>query len=76
MTQLSSNHTPHRGRVFPERQLSPEEKARFNLYWDLHKITRCKGNSCRRRLSYGTLREPAGYCPKKENHGFGYYFCK
>ncbi|MBN3905747.1 MAG: hypothetical protein HWQ35_03935 [Nostoc sp. NMS1] len=28
MTQLSSNHTPRRGRVFPERQLSPEEKAR------------------------------------------------
>ncbi|WP_373525638.1 hypothetical protein [Nostoc sp.] len=28
MTQLSSNHTPRRGRVFPEHQLSPEEKAR------------------------------------------------
>ena len=28
MTQLSSNHTPRRGRVFPERQLLPEEKAR------------------------------------------------
>jgi hypothetical protein len=28
MTQLSSNQTPRRGRVFPERQLSPEEKAR------------------------------------------------
>ncbi|MBW4513531.1 MAG: hypothetical protein KME64_44805 [Scytonematopsis contorta HA4267-MV1] len=28
MTQLSSNRTPRRGRVFPERQLSPEEKAR------------------------------------------------
>lgn len=27
MTQLSSNHTPRRGRVFPERQLSTEEKA-------------------------------------------------
>ncbi|MBD6620297.1 hypothetical protein FNW02_32070 [Komarekiella sp. 'clone 1'] len=27
MTRLSSNHTPRRGRVFPERQLSPEEKA-------------------------------------------------
>lgn len=25
MTQLSSNRTPHRGRVFPERQLSLEE---------------------------------------------------
>jgi len=28
MTQLSSNPTPRRGRVFPERQLSTEEKAR------------------------------------------------
>lgn len=28
MTLLSDNHTPRRGRVFPERQLSPEEKAR------------------------------------------------
>jgi len=28
MNQLSNNHTPRRGRVFPERQLSPEEKAR------------------------------------------------
>jgi len=28
MTQLSENQTPRRGRVFPERQLSPEEKAR------------------------------------------------
>lgn len=28
MTQLSNNRTPRRGRVFPERQLSPEEKAR------------------------------------------------
>ncbi|MEH1998440.1 MAG: hypothetical protein V7L00_06740 [Nostoc sp.] len=28
MTQLFSNHAPRRGRVFPERQLSPEEKAR------------------------------------------------
>ena len=28
MTQLSSNRTPRRGRIFPERQLSPEEKAR------------------------------------------------
>lgn len=28
MTQLSSNSTPRRGRVFPERQLSSEEKAR------------------------------------------------
>lgn len=27
MTQLSSNHTPRRGRVFPERQLSAEDKA-------------------------------------------------
>ncbi|MFB2894373.1 hypothetical protein ACE1CI_15805 [Aerosakkonemataceae cyanobacterium BLCC-F50] len=27
MTQLSENQTPRRGRVFPERQLSPEEKA-------------------------------------------------
>lgn len=25
---LSSNRTPRRGRVFPENQLSPEEKAR------------------------------------------------
>ena len=28
MTQLSSNRTPRRGRVFPEKQLSPIEKAR------------------------------------------------
>lgn len=28
MTQLSENQTPRRGRVFPERQLSTEEKAR------------------------------------------------
>lgn len=28
MPQLSSNRTPRRGRIFPERQLSPEEKAR------------------------------------------------
>jgi len=28
MTQLSNNYTPRRGRVFPERQLSSEEKAR------------------------------------------------
>jgi hypothetical protein len=28
MTQLSNNPTPHLGRVFPERQLSPEEKAK------------------------------------------------
>ncbi|GAA6623120.1 hypothetical protein [Scytonema sp. NUACC26] len=28
MTQLSSNRTPRRGRIFPERQLSPEEIAR------------------------------------------------
>ena len=28
MTQLSHNCTPRRGRVFPEHQLSPEEKAR------------------------------------------------
>jgi C4-type Zn-finger protein len=28
MTQLSENQNPRRGRVFPERQLSPEEKAR------------------------------------------------
>ncbi|KYC41932.1 hypothetical protein WA1_18110 [Scytonema hofmannii PCC 7110] len=28
MTQLSNNHTPRRGRVFPERRLSPEEIAR------------------------------------------------
>jgi len=28
MTQLSSNRTPRRGRVFPEIKLSPEEKAR------------------------------------------------
>jgi hypothetical protein len=28
MTQLSSNRTARRGRVFPERQLSPEEKAK------------------------------------------------
>ncbi|WP_460202358.1 hypothetical protein [Scytonema sp. NUACC21] len=28
MTQISNNRTPRRGRVFPERQLSPEEKAR------------------------------------------------
>lgn len=28
MNQLSKNLTPRRGRVFPERQISPEEKAR------------------------------------------------
>ncbi len=28
MTQLSNNHTPRRGRVFPELRLSPEEIAR------------------------------------------------
>ncbi len=28
MTQLSNNRTPRLGRVFPERQLSPEEKAK------------------------------------------------
>ena len=28
MSQLSSNRTVRRGRIFPERQLSPEEKAR------------------------------------------------
>ncbi|KYC41931.1 hypothetical protein WA1_18105 [Scytonema hofmannii PCC 7110] len=28
MTQLSNNRTPRRGRVFPERRLSPEEIAR------------------------------------------------
>ncbi|MEW5857498.1 MAG: hypothetical protein AB1861_08960 [Cyanobacteriota bacterium] len=28
MTQLSNNRTPRQGRVFPERQLSPEEKAK------------------------------------------------
>jgi len=28
MTQLSNNRTPRQGRVFPDRQLSPEEKAR------------------------------------------------
>ncbi|MFE1745817.1 hypothetical protein [Coleofasciculus sp. H7-2] len=28
MTQLSNNRTPRRGRIFPERQLSEEEKAR------------------------------------------------
>ncbi|HEY9797214.1 MAG TPA: hypothetical protein V6D30_16345 [Leptolyngbyaceae cyanobacterium] len=28
MSQLSPNRTARRGRVFPERQLSPEEKAR------------------------------------------------
>lgn len=28
MTQLSSNRTARLGRVFPERQLSPEEKAK------------------------------------------------
>jgi hypothetical protein len=29
MTQLSSERTPRRGRVFPEKQLSPEEKVRL-----------------------------------------------
>jgi hypothetical protein len=29
MTQLSSNHTVRRGRVFPEKQLSTDEKARI-----------------------------------------------
>jgi hypothetical protein len=28
MTQLSSNRVPRRGRIFPERQLSAEEKAK------------------------------------------------
>lgn len=28
MSQLSSNRAPRRGRIFPERRLSPEEKAR------------------------------------------------
>jgi hypothetical protein len=28
MAQASSHRTPRRGRVFPEQQLSPEEKAR------------------------------------------------
>lgn len=28
MNNLSSHHTARRGRVFPERQLSPEEKAK------------------------------------------------
>lgn len=28
MTQLTNNRTPRRGRIFPERQLSPEEKAK------------------------------------------------
>ncbi|MBW4505354.1 MAG: hypothetical protein KME64_02410 [Scytonematopsis contorta HA4267-MV1] len=28
MTQVSSSRTPRRGRVFPEIQLSPEEKAK------------------------------------------------
>ncbi len=34
MTQLSSNQTPRRGRVFPERQLLPEEKARRQAEWE------------------------------------------
>ncbi|MGK7876116.1 MAG: hypothetical protein AB4426_23315 [Xenococcaceae cyanobacterium] len=29
MTQLDSKRTPRKGRVFPEHQLSPEEKARL-----------------------------------------------
>ncbi len=29
MTQLSNSKTVRRGRVFPEKQLSPEEKARI-----------------------------------------------
>jgi hypothetical protein len=29
MTQLSNNRTPRQGRVFPDIQLSPEEKARL-----------------------------------------------
>ncbi len=31
MTQLSNNRIPRRGRVFPERQLSPEEIARHQV---------------------------------------------
>ncbi|NEU75602.1 hypothetical protein PI95_024345 [Hassallia byssoidea VB512170] len=31
---LSSNRIPRRGRVFPENQLSPEEKARRQAEWE------------------------------------------
>lgn len=34
MTQLSSNRTLRRGRVFPEIQLSPEDKARRKAEWE------------------------------------------
>ncbi len=33
MSQLSSNRTALRGRIFPEHQLSPEEKARRKAEW-------------------------------------------
>ncbi|GAA6623211.1 hypothetical protein [Scytonema sp. NUACC26] len=31
MTQLDSKHTPHRGKLFPERTISDEEKAKHQL---------------------------------------------
>jgi hypothetical protein len=34
MTHNSSHHTPRRGRVFPSRQLSPEEKIKRQAEWE------------------------------------------
>jgi hypothetical protein len=34
MTQLSYNRAPRRGRIFPERRLSPEDKARRKAEWE------------------------------------------
>jgi hypothetical protein len=41
MTQLSNSKTVRRGRVFPEKQLSPEEKARINAEDDAF-LKRCR----------------------------------
>ncbi|WP_254434625.1 hypothetical protein [Aphanizomenon sp. UHCC 0183] len=35
MTQLSSHYQPRRGRVFPEKQISYEEKTRRNAEYSL-----------------------------------------
>ena len=34
MTRVSSHPTARRGRIFPERQLSPEEKAQRQAEWE------------------------------------------
>ena len=36
MTQVSSHPTALRGRIFPERQLSPEEKAQRQAIWTIY----------------------------------------